>query len=98
MQTKGEGGRHEWMVPSPNKTDIDALILFEQRVNLVNGPVILLQLARILVPLQLTNFYPGSTQGGHSAVAGWSWAPVGIAHSIKLHAMLFRSRPVTLCR
>ena len=53
------------------KTDIDALILFEQRVNLVNGPVILLQLARILVPLHLTNFYPGSTQGGHSAVAGW---------------------------
>ena len=51
------------MVPPP-KTDIDALILFEQRVNLVNGPVILLQLARILVPLHLSDGYPVSFQGG----------------------------------
>ena len=71
MQTKGEGGAktnkfvdvvNGWSPPHP-KTDIDALILFEQRVNLVNGPVILLQLARILVPLRLSNFYPVSVQG-----------------------------------
>ena len=30
-------------------TDIDELVLFEQRVNLVNGPVILMQLPWILV-------------------------------------------------
>ena len=29
-------------------TDIDELVLFEQRVNLVNGPVILMQLLWIL--------------------------------------------------
>ena len=38
-----------------NKTDIDALVLFEQRVNLMNCPIILLQMARVLVPVELTN-------------------------------------------
>ena len=32
--------------PRPHKTEIDDLILFEQQVNLVNGPVILMQLLR----------------------------------------------------
>ena len=50
--------------PATNKTDIDALILFEQRVNLINAPVILLQMVRILVPLRLTNGYPAAVQGG----------------------------------
>ena len=40
-----------------NKTDIDALVLFEQRVNLMNCPIILLQMARVLVPVELTNRY-----------------------------------------
>ena len=30
----------------PHKTEIDDLILFEQQVNLVNGPVVLMQLLR----------------------------------------------------
>ena len=50
--------------PATNKTDIDALILFEQLVNLINAPVILLQMVRILVPLRLTNGYPVAVQGG----------------------------------
>ena len=37
------------------KTDIDELVLFEQRVNLMNLPVILTQLARIFVPVSVTN-------------------------------------------
>ena len=36
------------MSPKTNKTVIDELVLFEQRVNLVNGPVILMQLLWIL--------------------------------------------------
>ena len=55
--------------PVTNKTDIDALILFEQRVNLINGPVILLQLVRILVPLQLSDGYPVVVQGGYSVLS-----------------------------
>ena len=55
--------------PVTNKTDIDALILFEQRVNLINGPVILLQLARILVPLHLSDGYPVVVQGGYSVLS-----------------------------
>ena len=55
--------------PATNRTDIDALILFEQRVNLVNGPVILLQLARILVPLHLSDGYPVAVQGVCSVVS-----------------------------
>ena len=34
--------------PKTNKTVIDELVLFEQRVNLFNGPVILMQLLWIL--------------------------------------------------
>ena len=34
--------------PKTNKTVIDGLVLFEQRVNLFNGPVILMQLLWIL--------------------------------------------------
>ena len=55
--------------PATNKTDIDALILFEQRVNLVNGPVILLQLLRIIVPLHLSNGFPVAVQGGYSVTS-----------------------------
>ena len=40
-----------------NKTDIDALVLFEQRVNLVNCPIILMQMARVLVPVEFTDKY-----------------------------------------
>ena len=36
------------MSPKTNKTVIDELVLFEQRVNLFNGPVILMQLLWIL--------------------------------------------------
>ena len=43
--------------PASNKTDIDALVLFEQRVNLMNGPIILMQIVRVLVPLDFTNRY-----------------------------------------
>ena len=43
--------------PASNKTDIDTLILFEHRVNLMNLPVILLQLVRVLVPVDLTKDY-----------------------------------------
>ena len=32
------------------KTDIDELILLEQEVNLLNGPIVLLQLLRLLLP------------------------------------------------
>ena len=52
--------------PATNKTDIDALILFEQRVNLVNGPVILLQLVRLVVPLHISNLYPVTAQECYS--------------------------------
>ena len=55
--------------PATNKTDIDALILFEQRVNLVNGPVILLQLVRFLVPLHISNLYPVTVQGSYSVMS-----------------------------
>ena len=33
-----------------SKTDIDELILLEQEVNLLNGPIVLLQLLRLLLP------------------------------------------------
>ena len=33
-----------------SKTDIDELILLEQEVNLINGPIVLLQLLRLLLP------------------------------------------------
>ena len=36
-----------------SKTDIDELVLFEQRVNLVNAPVILMQLLWILASAPL---------------------------------------------
>ena len=36
------------MSAKTNKTVIDGLVLFEQRVNLLNGPVILMQLLWIL--------------------------------------------------
>ena len=52
--------------PATNKTDIDALILFEQRVNLVNGPVILLQLVRLVVPLHISNLYSVTAQECYS--------------------------------
>ena len=35
---------------SSSKTDIDELILLEQEVNLLNGPIVLLQLLRLLLP------------------------------------------------
>ena len=44
------------MSAKTNKTVIDGLVLFEQRVNLLNGPVILMQLLWILAS--------GSIQGG----------------------------------
>ena len=40
-----------------NKTDIDALVLFEQRVNLMNCPIILMQMARVLLPVEFTDKY-----------------------------------------
>ena len=36
--------------PKRRRTDIDELILFEQRVNLLNGFAVLMQLIRILIP------------------------------------------------
>ena len=39
--------------PRPHRSLIDDLTLFEQQVNLMNGPVILLQLLRILDPRPL---------------------------------------------
>ena len=39
--------------PRPHRSLIDDLTLFEQQVNLMNGPVILLQLLRILDPYPL---------------------------------------------
>ena len=33
-----------------SKTDIDELILLEQEINLLNGPIVLLQLLRLLLP------------------------------------------------
>ena len=36
--------------PSRRRTDIDELILFEQRANLLNGFAVLMQLFRILIP------------------------------------------------
>ena len=39
--------------PRPHRSLIDDLTLFEQQVNLINGPVILLQLLRILDPRPL---------------------------------------------
>ena len=46
--------------PTRKKTDIDELILFEQRVNLLNGFAVLMQLIRILIPgkiLALSSFF-----------------------------------------
>ena len=37
-----------------NKTDIDDLILFEQRVNLMNAPVILMQMLWIMIEMPKT--------------------------------------------
>ena len=39
-----------------SKTDIDELVLFEQRVNLVNAPVILMQLLWILASVSLWGY------------------------------------------
>ena len=36
--------------PTRKKTDIDELILLEQRVNLLNGFAVFMQLIRILIP------------------------------------------------
>ena len=37
--------------------NVDELILFEQRVNLLNAPVILVQLLRIVVPAPINGVF-----------------------------------------
>ena len=43
--------------PGTARTDIDELSLFEQRINLLNGFVVLMQLIRIWIPPNIGDHY-----------------------------------------